>query len=253
VNSILRPYFEPTGEPCLEQSVIVVADVLGFSAMTREVFKNRREREQLMKIHSALDKSLRNVTDPSAVKWFTKLFTDNIVVGYRFIGAGNGAFAFPQACHSIGHFQREMAMEGFFIRGGIAVGQIHMSDTLIYGEILGELQQAEKRALYPRIVLLDSACKHLASRHSDPLLEDIVWTDECDSALFINYLYPLGAMRNGQREAEISKHKELIINRLIEYKSDGRIAQKYAWLTRYHNRFCRTSVHWNSDQYCIEA
>jgi len=176
-----------------------------------------------------------------------------MVVGYRFIGTGNRAFEFPQACHSIGHFQREMAMEGFFIRGGIAVGQIHMSDTLVYGRILEELQQAEKRALYPRIVLLDSAAEHIRTRYSDPLRNDILWTDECDGTLFINYLYPLGAMANGQRKAEISNHKSIIESRLSTHKSDGRIAQKYIWLAGYHNRFCRTSVHWNSDQYCIET
>lgn len=253
MNQLPKPYYDSDGKPCLEESVIVVADVLGFSALTREAFRNGREREQLQTIHRALEKSLKSVSDPSGVKWFTKLFTDNILVGYRFIGTGNGSFEFPQACHSIGHFQREMAMEGFFIRGGIAVGQIHMSDTLIYGSVLDELLQAEKRALYPRIVLLDSACKHFKTRVHDPLLQDILWTDECDSVSFINYLYPLGAMKNGQRADEISKHKSIIKSRLSEYKSEAGIAQKYAWLARYHNKFCSSSIHWNSKQYCIEA
>lgn len=253
MNQLPKPYYNSAGKPCLEESVIVVADVLGFSALTREAFRNGRESEQLQTIHSALEKSLKNVSDPSGVKWFTKLFTDNIVVGYRFIGAGNGTFEFPQACHSVGHFQREMAMEGFFIRGGVAVGQIHMSDTLIYGKILEELQQAEKRALYPRIVLLDSAIEYFESRRKEPLLKDIVWMDDCDGVLYINYLYPLGAMKNSHRADKISKHKSIIESRLNEYKSDAGIAQKYAWLARYHNKFCSNSVHWNSNQYCIEA
>jgi len=251
VNLPPKPYFDANGVPCLEQSVVVVADVLGFSAMTREAFKNNREREQLLKIHSALEKSLKNVSDPSGVKWFTKLFSDNIVVGYRFIGTGNGSFEFPQACHSIGHFQREMAVEGFFIRGGISIGQIHMSDTLIYGRILEELQQAEKRALYPRIVLLDSASKHFETRSSDPLLNNIVWTDECDGTLFINYLYPLGSMKNGQRQEEITKHKLTIEARMDTYKSEGRIHQKYMWLAQYHNRFCSNSRYWNDSSFLI--
>ena len=251
MNHLPKPYYGSNGKPCLEESVIVVADVLGFSAMTQKAFKNNEERQQLLHIHSALEKSLKNVIDPSGVKWFTKLFTDNIVVGYRFIGTGNGSFKFPQACHSIGHFQREMTMEGFFIRGGIAVGQIHMSDTLIYGTILEELQQAEKRALYPRIVLLDSASKQFETRCSEPLLKEIVWTDECDGVLFINYLYPLGSMKNGQRQEEITKHKLTIEARMDTYKSEGRIHQKYMWLAQYHNRFCSNSRYWNDSSFLI--
>jgi len=249
VNQLRKPYYDEAGKPCLEESVTVVGDVLGFSAMTREAFRNGGEREQLQTIHSALEESLKNVSDPSGGKWFTKLFTDNIVVGYRFIGAGNGAFEFPQACHSIGHFQREMTMKGFFVRGGIAIGQIHMSDTLIYGTILEELQRAEKTALYPRIVLLDSATRQFETRRNEPLLRDIVWTDECDGVLFINYLYPLGSMKDGQRQNEIKEHKSIIVARLNE--SEGRIHQKYMWLAKYHNRFCSHSRYWNHSSFLI--
>jgi len=74
VNLPPKPYFDDNGEPCLEQSVVVVADVLGFSAMTREDFKNNTERQQLMNIHSALERSLQNVSDPSGVNGLQSCF-----------------------------------------------------------------------------------------------------------------------------------------------------------------------------------
>jgi len=180
VNLSARPYFDDKNEPCLEQSVIVVADVLGYSALVREASQKKEEQELLRKVYGALNKALKNVNDPSGSKWYVKLYSDNLIVGYRFIGTGNGAFEFPQACHSIGYFQREMAVDGFFIRGGIAVGPIHISKNLIYGLVIEELKQAEKIARYPRIVLLDSAVNYLNARDGDQRtsLDDILWIDD---------------------------------------------------------------------------
>ncbi len=254
MNPRPKPYFDSNDQPCLEESVIVVADVLGFSALVGEAFETKKELEQLGRIHSALEKAARNVSGPSeGAKWFTKFFSDNVVIGYPFIGFGNGRFEFPQACHSIGRFQIELALMGFFIRGGIAVGRIHMSDNLIYGQILEELKQAEKRASSPRVVLLDSAVDHMISLCPDRggLLRDILWNDTCDDSVFVNYLYPLGARNDDNRGDGMLKHKEYIESNLKIHRGDNRVVQKYNWLLKYHNRFCSNSVHWNDKKYLI--
>ncbi len=244
-----KPYFNINEEPCLEQSVIVVADILGFSKKMEEAFNEGNQQNLLIKIHNSLSKALRNVHDPSGAKWYMKLYSDNLIVGYRFLDSGKGAFEIPQACHNIGHFQREMISNGFLIRGGIAIGSIHMSENMIFGQILEELKKAEDTANYPRVVLLDSAMNYLNTRPDIMNNDDILWKDVCDGVKFINYLYQLGVKNDIQREKEVQNHKQYIESGLVTYKSDGKVLQKYKWLANYHNRFCQRSGIYNDKSY----
>lgn len=238
----------------MEQSVIVVTDILGYSDMIQDAYQKDKQQDFLIKIHNALGKALKNVSDPSGSNWHMKLYSDNLIIGYRFLGAGQGAFELPQACHCIGHFQREMAVDGFFIRGGIAVGSIHISKNLIFGQVLEELKKAEGRANYPRVVFLDSAIDYLLAHpdiRDNSLLNDILWDDDCDGTRFINYLYPLRRKKYVQRETEIQSHKRHIESNLVTFKSNDKVCQKYKWLAKYHNRFCRKSGIYNAKTYII--
>ncbi len=178
-----------------------------------------------------------------------------MIVGYRYLGSGGGAFEFLQACYSIGHFQFELAVRGLFIRGGISVGGIHISDNLIFGYMLEELSEAEKRANNPRVILLDSAVNYINAHpeiDADGLLTGILWDDP--DAKFINYLYPLEACNDTGLVEMLRNHKLKIEWNLNKYRADPdccSVYEKYIWVANYHNRFCRESHFYSDDAYMI--
>lgn len=251
-----EPYFDEFGIPRLEQSIVVVTDILGYSDMTREALRDGSQQSLLIRIYEALDKSLKNVKDPSGSKWFTKLYSDNLIVGLPFIPeSGTGSFEMLQACYTISHFQREMFTHGFFLRGGISFGSIHASENLIFGEVLEELKKAEPNANNPRIVLLDSVIEFLRNNPeiaNYPLLNDILLTD-IDGRKFIDYLHGFSKKTSEPRRKIILTHKQLIEQNIEKYRSDSTILSKYKWLADYHNRFCQNSSTYNTEKYLVVA
>lgn len=251
MNSQSRPYFDSNGRPIMEQSVIVLADILGFKEMMKKAHEKGNEQEQLKWLIERLDKALPEINDRSRAKWSRKSFSDNVIVAYPHKDLGSGAFEFLQACHGIGHFQLELAVDGLFIRGGIAVGSIHISDDLIFGYILEELSKAEKLANNPRIILLESAMHHV---HTHPGIEEdklltVILRDDAD-AKFINYLFPLQAHSISERARMLRNHKHEIESNLKKYRfypNDYPIYKKYVWAANYHNTFCRESHLCSSD------
>lgn len=246
MNATSAAYFDTSGQPILRESVIVVADILGYARTIQEASQDHLSERLLEFVHLALGKSFPIVDDPSRKKWFAKMMTDNLIVAYPILNDGVGTFEFAQACFSIGHFQREMTKYGLAMRGGICVGRIHVSDLLVFPtpSVLVEMHEAEAIASSPRIVLLHSARRYL-SEHSGQFgklegeLNSFLWIDQ-DTAQFVNYLRPLAAPILGDRVDELVAHKQFIEGRLCEFSLLQRIYQKYVWMANYHNKFCRS-------------
>jgi len=234
--------------------VVVLADILGFKERMKEAHDKGNQQEQLKWLNERLVEAHREIDDPSRAKWKMKTFSDNVIVGYQYLGLWNGTFEFLQACYNICHFQLELAVHGLFIRGGIGVGSIHIGDTLIFGYILEELDKADKREKnpHPRVILLESAMNHV-NTHSeidaDGLLTAILWEDAGDK--FINYLYPLQARGDSDRAEMLLNHKREIESNLKKYRDDGSIYNKYQWAANYHDRFCRESRIYSDNAYMI--
>lgn len=66
----------------------------------------------------------------------------------------DGEIELGNAFSDLSYFQMIMSMEGFFIRGGIAIGDLYMDEITVFGSGLMEAYQAETTlARDPRIVL----------------------------------------------------------------------------------------------------
>ncbi len=256
-NKSIGPYFDSTGKPVLRDSVIVVADILGYSREIKLASQLGQSSPFLNFVYSALKDSFRNVDDPSGKKWIAKMMTDNLVIAYPVLGKGVGSFEFSQACYEIGHFQREMMKYGLPIRGGISVGNIHVSDLLVLPSenILAEMVEAEAIASMPRIVLLDSSKKFL-SLHREIFEEEeishLLWEDS-DSAQFVNYLRPLSRPFLKEGRDLLLAHKQFIEGRLKEFSQRQRIYFKYVWTANYHNKFCSSEPEFSTPEFLIES
>ena len=56
-----------------------------------------------------------------------RAFTDNIVIGYPIRGRGDAESELVTIFRNLSYFQMKLTMDGFFVRGAIAVGELYMS------------------------------------------------------------------------------------------------------------------------------
>ncbi len=277
MHLVSDPYFKEGGIPGLRRSVVVVADILGFKELNRKAFVRGEQESELRKLHSFLSCEYSHLDDPSKIKWRLKVHSDNLILGYPFLGE-SGEFEFAQACFSIAHYQLGMAAGGYFVRGGIGVGDLHISDTIVYGNILEEISKTEKSGTSPCVVLLASAAQYVATIDTIPHLDRILSTDQGQT--FINYLGILDMNGDPTRQKLVHEHKVIIEQRLLELRKENHddpvsgkftllmakwplllcgkahahsVLEKYYWLAGYHNSFCRVSQHFNRPEFLVRT
>jgi hypothetical protein len=144
----------------------------------------------------------------------------------------------------LAYVQLGLIQEGFFVRGGVAVGPLFMSDDIVFGPGLLDAHDAEIQAGDPRILVHASAVdllrmhsEYYGSVDASPQ-NRIVRVDE-DGQVFLNYL---DACWHDHTEppdyAALARHRDTVTERLERFASNTKIRAKYEWAARYHNYFC---------------
>jgi hypothetical protein len=170
MGSSRNPYVI-TGGPRLRLSVVAFVDILGYTELVKRSFADDTADTLLTQLHHALRKSRKHV-DPKhkniiarfGKKDFSafKAFTDNIVIGHPIYDDGESELGYIFS--ELAYFQMILAINGFFVRGAISVGQFYMDDIAVFGPALVEAYEAEQKlARDPRIVLSLSAKKAVES------------------------------------------------------------------------------------------
>jgi hypothetical protein len=253
----------------LRPSVFVFMDILGYQEMIRQSELDGNEQETLRNLHKVLGQA-RVVLDESYVshtlKCFVdkdsfalKAFTDNIVIGWPIDSDAEPEFG--SAFSKLAMFQFEMAMNGFFIRGGLSVGPAYVDEISVFGSALTEAYLGESTlARDPRIVLTSSAVevakKHLKyySKPSDaPHSRDVL--RDSDGQWFLNYLecVLIAEDERGPFYEEFLRHKKAIEEKLTAFKGCPSIWSKYAWVATYHNYFCNLHERHFDSQHRIDV
>lgn len=251
--------------PSLLPTLICYADILGFREMTERAYDSGEEAEFLQRIKRSLDAAYKVVREARTLDGLVdslfemKIFTDNIVVAYPLftLNGDDGEYELGTLLMLFAEVQARLAVDGFFVRGGIAYGEHYQDDDIAYGKALMEAVDLDESSGAPRLVIASSVepliLSHLSSYsyfdrapHYYHLLED-----PKDGRLFVNYLevafeYFPDDQINHQLLAE---HKKMVCSRLREYESDPRIRQKYEWIATYHNYVCKTFA----DQYQFQG
>ena len=248
-----NPYTRKYGPPQMLKSYVCFADILGYSRFAVDALKSASPTEFLQKLRKALSTAYERIRESSKIEfggeafYVVKVFTDNIVVGCPIDkrGFGQGEPELARIFRIFTELQVGLAMEGFFLRGGIAYGDHYMDDDIVFGDALLEAVSLNKSGGPPRISLAPSAVemvrRHLGfyaePRHA-PQYEDLL--EDADRAIFLNYLgdafhaFP----ESGVFFDLIEGHQKSIINGLEKYKGEPGIRAKYEWAARYHNFVC---------------
>jgi hypothetical protein len=238
----------------LRKSIVGFLDLLGFS---QAVMSATPEGSQVLldKICHAIDDSRSYVRQvlidhlPSTSSdWTVKFFSDNLVLGYACdTPAVDASTAAHFVIRCVQRYQLRMVVNGLFLRGGLTLGPLCLTDEIIFGKALIESYQLEEKfAVVPRVVLSESLSQIVVQSLQSPNDEtkasarDALCRD-IDGWWFVNYLQ--AAEDGGRLDWDlIERHKHSVLQSLSSTNRHD-VLPKYGWVCRYHNMFC----HWHQN------
>lgn len=233
-------------EPKMLHSVVCFIDILGFSSMITTSFNAGKGNELLAKLYNSIKDNIAWF-EPISKSTSMKIFTDNIIIGKPI--HGDGEWDLGKNFINLADYQLSLTLDGFFIRGGLSVGEYYSDELISFGPALLEAYKIESvEAGMPRIVLSDGVLKyvkcHLSyygySKHA-PQHQEILVDD--DNKWFINYLEAAFIIdeENWIEDAKqlLREHKKIVITKMDEFSNDDKVLKKYNWVAQYHNYFCK--------------
>jgi hypothetical protein len=244
-----NPYQYANGKPELIRSVVTFVDILGYRDLISAARTEVEASALLERLHGALVES-RQYVDPARREDVLSIysdkdastmraFTDNIVIGRPI--KYDAYVEIAATLQEISYFQLTMALEGFFVRGGISVGPLYMDDIAVFGHALLEAYNAEVTlARDPRIVLAPSARKIVEGffetgeagekeSFNDYVLRDV------DGELFADYLHTV-FREDGQIYMDrLRTHRDRVSEKLTAHRGKPQVWSKYRWAANYHN------------------
>lgn len=234
------------GKPIHRQSYCAFLDILGFSAKINESYKNNTENELLRDFHDILSKMINELKEQAEDSMFYfKSFTDNVVLAHpKFSDDMEAEFGF--IISPIMEYQFQMALKGFFIRGGLALGPLFMDEDSVYGSALLKAHEIESSiAINPSVVLCENTVS-LVKKHMEyyfcenaPQSRDILKDNK--GHYFLNYLTECLIDNGNENSLDITslkRHKNQIEDALRENENTQKVFSKFVWLALYHNYFC---------------
>ncbi len=139
-------FYGDKDKPELAMSYCAFLDILGFTKKIQDSFKNGTHDYVFDQFYRSVVKKIENIRKEHEDKYFIhiKTFTDNIVLGtpiYQGDGESEWGFLLP----AIIDYQLSMALDGFFVRGGLAEGLLYMDESTVYGEALLDAYELENK------------------------------------------------------------------------------------------------------------
>lgn len=244
------PYVDRAGNARLRASIVGFLDLLGFSQNIRTTSDIGDSQLLLDRIRVAIEDSRQYVrqdlaknSESKSLSWAVKYFSDNLVVGCPFDGEGDSAASaarFVIRCSQ--RYQLRMALNGFFLRGGLTEGAVCLTDDIIFGAALLECYQLESKiSIVPRVILAESLSRMLVKsfrERTEQISADAAGSIclDIDGWWFISYLE--AAVEGGRVDWDsVERHKHSVLQTLAGITRHD-VLPKYGWACRYHNMFC---------------
>lgn len=236
----------------LEYKEYLVAhiDILG----TSNLLENREEslgflnklnkmyllaRDAFASLNDSLHKDNDENFDLSDFNIKTKIFSDNICIFLEYPKRENQFFSVCFFLQMVAYYQFYSLLEyGFFVRGGIEIGNFYENDVFIVGEsLLNAYKLENKKALSPRILLGKSLLEKfppILGENRETLLG--FSKKDTDGEFFVDYLVYSRQKDKNQKDI-LTKHREILIDKFLN-SNDYTHQQKILSAMLYHNRYC---------------
>jgi hypothetical protein len=250
-------YRDNEGKPVICTSVCVLADILGFSArilscasvgestdLCRRVERLLAERREELDGFPKIDPTWPNLGP------VYQIFSDTLVLACPIRPPGDwGEPELAEVLSYLERYQCILALKGFFLRGAMTCGELHISSELCFGKSLVEAYYLERdQANMPRIILspfVQKLVRHHLTFYAAPSCSphaSSFLVDE-DGELFMNYLDAVNYGEFGSDLSMIEEHRNQVVKNLDHCSEDNDVRAKYAWLRDYHNFFCEHYIH----------
>lgn len=234
-----RTFTTQSGAPKLVRCAVLFLDLLG----VRQLNHSPDRRRHLVALERAVGRSFRDYLRPDA-RLAASFFSDTLVLAAPVQEPGGDDAAIGKLLFQAASLQVDLIDEGFFLRGGLALGEFHNHDGLIFGPALVHAAELEHDvAVHPRIVLSRDAerCQHqvaaAAASPTDAPQNRLLLRDS-DGWSFVDYLTPV-VTGPGDPRPTLERHRERICGRLEEHRANKRVWEKYRWAAEYHNDVIR--------------
>jgi hypothetical protein len=239
------------GVPHLQRSIVGFIDLLG----TSEHATAGNAQQTLERLDEALRLAREFSSIDDYVETFhTSWFSDNLLLAAPLPNTADPLERADQE-EIVGYvlmtlvwLQFRLAIEGFFVRGGLVLGDQFSDDEITFGPGLVHAAGIEKYvARFPRVVVDESLFPVIAEHyvHYSPKPE---WATENpfnlnlmtapDDQLFVSYL-TMAQEADDANEAHdmLVRHRDEVADQRRQHANDPYL-EKYTWLASYHDAFC---------------
>lgn len=213
---------------------MLFVDLLGISQLAG----SENAATYLRTLNEALSTSRNLLREDSP--WPAAYFSDSLVIVSP-VADGSDCSALTGLIEQAASLQTDLLEHGYSLRGGIALGEIHLSRNLMFGPGLIEAYRLEQAAsIDPRIILSDEAATTLRAGSGDDVNE-LGWLllEDQDGRLTVDYLTSsIIAYRFETTDEGLEWHRDLILKRRSEHAGTIAIWSKWNWVGQYHNAVC---------------
>ena len=235
-----NPFLNDDGERILIECAVLYLDMLGVSAMAR----GNQAQKELHRFERAIERAFRfelGTMGSGEDALVAAVFSDSFVAAAQ---AEEGftdarAEAIAGLVFEAASIQGVLAVNEYFVRGAITLGQFHFHRGLIFGPALVEAVNLEQEtAKDPRIVLSPGALQALRQGRGESIAGEPLRVDE-DGLAFVDYLDNLYVDPGVTAKRNLSKHQSVVEANLKTNAGDMGRWRKHRWVAEYHNDFLR--------------
>jgi hypothetical protein len=237
-----------------EHRAVLFLDILGF--------KDLVDREKTQTILDVLNIPTELQIHETGVRRFPfdgtsgmeiSAFSDSIVISQL---VGNDGFGVTQLVHYANHLWVKFLARGVLTRGGIAIGELHHRNSILFGPAMNHAYKLESQvANYPRIVVEKSVRDQVLAQYKSNSRMDVyqrqIFREDFDGIHHINTIghhgnFPIEELRinktpgpNGgtswTQEEVLEGMRQFLINVFSQANSslDLRVKAKHEWLRKY--------------------
>lgn len=161
-----------------------------------------------------------------------KIFSDNILICEEIddFNPSKAIFDVLAVVEKVELFM--MKIGALFIRGAVAIDDLHYSENFVYGNALLKTHKLESKvAKYPRIVI-DESILNIISDTKAPILQDD------DNQYFYDFLQARINQGDERLSQELATLRGNIIVNLSTKNIKPEIIEKMEWIIKYYNSSC---------------